>query len=204
MTGIEATFWMSLFAVAYAYVGYPAVLWLLVLSRLIGDRDRAGSGTHLHRVSIIVSAYNEEKVIGKKMENALSLDYPRELLEIVVVSDGSTDRTCEIVSRFAHHGVVLRHYEGRIGKSACLNRAVPLAAGSIVVFSDANSMYEQGALRALLGPFQDNTVGFVTGWTRYGSGGEAGAPESAGIGIYSKLELRRHLRDPQRAVHAAQ
>jgi cellulose synthase/poly-beta-1,6-N-acetylglucosamine synthase-like glycosyltransferase len=155
----------------------------------MGDRDRARSGTHLPRVSILVSAYNEEKVIREKIENALSLDYPRELLEIVVVSDGSSDRTCEITSQSAHLGVVLRHYEGRIGKSACLNRAVPLAAGKIVVFSDANSIYEEGALRALVSPFWDRTVGFVTGWTRYGSSGDTSAPGSTGIGIYSRLEF---------------
>ena len=135
----------------------------------------------------MVSAYNEEKVIGEKIENALSLDYPRELLEIVIVSDGSTDRTGAIVLDFAQQGVVLRHYEGRIGKTACLNRALPLAAGGIIVFSDANSVYEKSALRALLQPFRDNTVGFVTGWTRYGSG-DATSPVDS-LGIYSKLEL---------------
>jgi cellulose synthase/poly-beta-1,6-N-acetylglucosamine synthase-like glycosyltransferase len=189
MTGIEATFWMSLLVITYAYVGYPAILWLISGAGILGKRSVADQDGHKRTVTMIVSAYNEEKVIGEKIENALSLDYPRELLEIVVVSDGSTDRTREIALNFAHCGVVLRHYEGRIGKSACLNRAVPLAAGNIVVLSDANSMYEQGALRALLGPFQDDTVGFVTGWTRYGSSGEAGASGSTGIGIYSKLEL---------------
>jgi len=135
---------------------------------------------------MIVSAYNEETVIAEKIENALSLDYPRDLLEIVIVSDGSTDRTGKFVLEFAQRGVVLRHYEGRIGKTACLNRALPLAAGGIIVFSDANSTYEKGALKALLRPFQDNTVGFVTGWTRYGSGNGA-APDS--LGLYSRLEL---------------
>src|SRR5258708_2818092 len=136
---------------------------------------------------MIVSAYNEEEVIAEMIENALSLDYPQDLWEIVVVADGSSDRTGEIVLQFASKGVVLRHYEGRIGKTACLNRALPLAAGGIVVFSDANSNYEKGALRALLRPFQESTVGFVTGWTRYGSGEDISAPNS--LGLYSKLEL---------------
>lgn len=136
---------------------------------------------------MIVSAYNEEEVIGEKLANTLSLDYPQELLEIVIASDGSTDRTCEIALKFANNGVVLRHYEGRIGKTACLNRALPLAAGRIVVFSDANSNYDRGALSALLRPFQDSTVGFVTGWTRYGSGADISVADS--LGIYSKLEL---------------
>jgi len=187
MIGITATFWVSLLAIPYAYIGYPAVLWLLVRFGVPGKRSDAGQGTHLPSVTIIISAFNEEKVIGEKVENTISLDYPRELLEIVIASDGSTDRTCEIVSEYASNGVVLRRHNGRIGKTACLNRTVPLATGSIVVFTDANSTYEKGALRALLRPFEDSTMGFVTGWTRYGSG--EGMPAADALGTYSKLEL---------------
>jgi len=188
MIGIAAIFWVSLLAISYAYVGYPAVLWLVSRSGMLGGRGGGtGQGTHLPSVTIIVSAFNEEKVIGEKIANTLSLDYPQELLEIVIASDGSSDRTCEIVVEFANKGIVLRPYEGRIGKTACLNRALPLAAGGIVVFSDANSTYEKGALKALLRPFQDSTVGFVTGWTKYGSGANMAAADS--LGIYSKLEL---------------
>jgi cellulose synthase/poly-beta-1,6-N-acetylglucosamine synthase-like glycosyltransferase len=179
---LVAGFWVSLLTIVYAYVGYPAVLWLLSRCRVSAARHRAEKATGLRPVTLIVSAFNEEQVIGQKIENALSLDYPQALLEIVVVSDGSTDRTCEIVLGFAHRGVVLRHYEGRIGKTACLNRALPMATGSIVVFSDANSAYEKDALRALLRPFEDRSAGFVTGWTRYGSA-------SNSLGMYSKLEL---------------
>ena len=187
MIGIAVTFWVSLLAISYAYIGYPAILWLASRLGGFGQKNAAGQGTQLPSVTLIVSAYNEESVIGEKIENALSLDYPRELLEIVVISDGSTDRTGEIVLKFANQGVVLRHYEGRIGKTACLNRALPLAAGGIIVFSDANSTYEKGALKALLRPFQDRTVGFVTGWTQYGSGEDMSAADS--LGVYSKLEL---------------
>jgi len=187
MSAIEAAFWVSLLAISYVYAGYPAVLWLISRSGTPDGRSGTGQGTHLPSVTIVVSAFNEEKVIGEKIENALSLDYPRNLVEIVIVSDGSVDRTCEIVLSFANRGIVLRHFEGRIGKTACLNRALPLAAGQIIVFSDANSTYEKGALRALLRPFEDSTVGFVTGWTRYGSGENMAAADS--LGIYSKLEL---------------
>ena len=186
MIGIAVTFWVSLLAISYAYVGYAAILWIVSRFGRLDERSRAGQRGHLPSVTLIISAYNEEKVIREKIENAVSLDYPRELLEIVIVSDGSTDRTGKFVLEFAQRGVVLRHYEGRIGKTACLNRALPLAAGGIIVFSDANSTYEKGALKALLRPFQDNTVGFVTGWTRYGSGNGA-APDS--LGLYSRLEL---------------
>ena len=187
MIGIAATFWVSLLAISYAYGGYAAVLW--VASRIVRRREwgDAGLGMQLPAVTVIISAYNEEKVIGAKIENTLSLDYPPELLEIVVVSDGSSDRTSDIVSKFANKGIVLRHYEGRIGKTACLNRALPLAAGAIIVFSDANSAYGPGALRALMRPFEDGTVGFVTGWTLYDSSAATAAADS--IGLYSKLEL---------------
>ncbi len=189
MSAIEAAFWGSMLAILYAYAGYPAVLWLA--SRFASPKAQSEDSAHtkLPSVTLIIAAYNEEKVIGDKIENTLSLDYPLHLLEIVVASDGSSDCTGEIVSAFADKGVVLRHYDGRIGKTACLNRAVPLAKGSIVVFSDANSTYERGALKALLRPFHDNTVGFVTGWTRYGSGDDKVAGNSLGIGIYAMLEL---------------
>jgi len=187
MTGAAALFWLSLLLIAYAYVGYPAVLWL---AARFGAPARGGDSARelpLPSLTMIVSAFNEEQVIGQKIENTLALDYPTELLEIVVISDGSTDRTCDVVREYADRGVVLRHYSGRIGKTACLNRALPMALGSIVVFSDANSTYQLGALRALVQPFQDGTVGFVTGWTRYGS--TEGATTTGSLGIYSKLEL---------------
>ena len=186
MIAIATTFWVALLAILYAYVGYPAFLWLVSRVGRFDESSCAGESGHLPSVTLIISAYNEEKVIREKIENTLSLDYPRELLEIVIISDGSSDRTCEIVLEFANKSIVLRHYEGRIGKTACLNRALPLAAGGIIVFSDANSSYEKGALKALLGPFQNNTMGFVTGCTKYGSG--YGAPPYY-LGLYSRLEL---------------
>lgn len=180
-------FWVSLFAIGYAYLGYPALLWALTRFVKTETTERFDNKEPLPSVTLIISAYNEEKVIAEKIHNALSLDYPADLLEIVIVSDGSSDRTPQIVSEFADRGVVLRHYEGRMGKTACLNRAVPLAKGKIIVFSDANSDYDRNALKALVHPFQDSTVGFVTGWTRYGSGHDMTVADS--LGIYSKLEL---------------
>jgi len=186
MIGTMAAFWISLLAIAYAYVGYPAVLWFLWRSGLLHEQSRGEEEFCLPSVTMIISAFNEEEVIGDKIENTLSLKYPRALLEVVVASDGSDDRTSDIVRRFASKGVVLRHYEGRIGKTGCLNRAVPLSAGDIVVFSDANSVYEEGALEALVRPFVDRTIGFVTGWTKYGSTEDAHSADS--LGLYSRLE----------------
>ena len=174
--------------IGYSYAGYPALLWVVSqLTKRNTDGRTANEEESLPSVTLIISAYNEERVINDKITNALSLEYPKDLLEIVVVSDGSSDRTTQVVSGFANRGVVLRHYEGRIGKTACLNKAVPLATGRIIVFSDANSTYDRGTVKALIHPFQDSTIGFVTGWTKYGSGEDVTA--SASIGIYSKLEL---------------
>ena len=114
------------------------------------------------------------------------LEYPRQLLEIVVISDGSTDRTNEIVQSYADRGVQLRVFEGRIGKTACLNRVVPEANGDVIVFSDANALYEKDAVRDLAANFSDPTIGFVTGSTRYAV--MPGAGEAATVGLYAALE----------------
>lgn len=189
MPYIEFSFWLSLLLILYAYIGYPLILWLFSFSKVSrSDIDQSDiMNDNLPKVSLLISAYNEEYVIESKIINSLSLDYPNGLLEIVVVSDGSTDRTNEIVSRFRDKGVILRYYEGRVGKSECLNRAVPLAKGEIVVFSDANSQYDNGAIRDLVKHFDDNTIGFVTGWTKYVS---KEVEDSIGaVGIYSRLEM---------------
>jgi cellulose synthase/poly-beta-1,6-N-acetylglucosamine synthase-like glycosyltransferase len=177
-------FWISLFAIFYAYVGYP--LFLLLISRFWKREDSNVFSDELPRVSLLISAYNEEKVIGDKIENSLALNYPGELLEIVVISDSSTDRTEEIVKQYSDQGVILRSYQGRIGKTACLNKAVPLAKGDIVVFSDANSRYDKNAINELVRHFEDEQIGFVSGTTKYVSGD--GSNALSPINMYSKLE----------------
>jgi cellulose synthase/poly-beta-1,6-N-acetylglucosamine synthase-like glycosyltransferase len=116
----------------------------------------------------------------------LELNYPKELLEIVVVSDGSSDRTNEIVERYREKGIILKHYEGRIGKTACLNRAMKAVRGDIIVFSDANSKYDRNAIAELENHFQNEEVGFVTGRTKYVS--EEGGEVVDTIGVYSRIE----------------
>lgn len=187
MTVAAAVFFFSLAGTCYAYGGYTLLLWIVVSLVPRKARDKDGVASVLPPVTLIISAYNEETVIRRKLENTLSLDYPMKLLEIVVVSDGSSDRTDELVRNFKEDGVQLRHFSGRIGKSACLNLAVPDAQGSIIVFSDANSIYAEGALRALVRPFEQGDIGFVTGWTQYGS--VTAAPDTGALGLYSKMEF---------------
>jgi cellulose synthase/poly-beta-1,6-N-acetylglucosamine synthase-like glycosyltransferase len=126
-------------------------------------------------ISLLISAYNEAAVIRKKLENALALDYPAEALEIVVVSDASTDATDRIVAEYADRGVALARQRERRGKTAGLNRTVPRLRAEIVVFSDANAIYEPDALRQLARNFADPSVGCVTGEARYLPGGRAAA-----------------------------
>lgn len=132
---------------------------------------------------MVISVFNEEAVIRQKIENALSLNYPGHLLEVIVSSDGSNDNTHVIVSSFKDPRVVLKKFD-RIGKTGCLNRVVPEAAGEIVLFTDANSIFPPDLLANLCGNFRDPSVGMVTGWTQYFKAG--GSKEITGI--YAKLE----------------
>src|SRR5690606_11676330 len=113
-------------------------------------------------VSLIIAAYNEAQNIAAKIDNSLALDYPREKLEIVIASDGSTDGTDEIVRRYASQGIRLLSLPRR-GKAPALNAAVAAANGEVLVVSDANSMYAPDAIQALVRPFADPEVGGVAG-----------------------------------------
>lgn len=170
--------------IGYAYVGYPFCLWVVASFR---RRAPAVGGMALPpSATLLISAHNEEGIIGEKIENALSLDYPRESLEVLVVSDASDDRTDEIVKASAPRGVRLVRVEGRLGKSACLNRGVEAARGEVLVFSDANALYERQALRELVRPFGSADVGFVTGGTVYQAAGEEDL--HLPVGLYASLE----------------
>jgi cellulose synthase/poly-beta-1,6-N-acetylglucosamine synthase-like glycosyltransferase len=169
---LRAALASSIAALAYVYAGYPLLLRLVV--RLRGAR-RVETRDITPSLSLLISAHNEEAVIGAKLENALALDYPREQLAIVVVSDASNDRTDAIVGEYAARGVTLVRREQRGGKTAGLNYAVPRLTSELVVFSDANAMYQPDALRKLARNFADPTVGCVTGEARYLPDGQAAA-----------------------------
>ena len=184
MSVVALVFWFSSFAVIYSYLGYPMVLWFISL--LKQHRWEGNQVGRLPNVSLLISVFNEEKVIEDKILNSLSLDYPRDLLEIIVLSDGSTDGTEEIVARYSPKGVRLARFDGRIGKTACLNQVVPKATGEVVVFSDANASYEKMAIRELVKGFSNPRIGFVTGWTKYVSRTSIGVSQS--VGVYWQFE----------------
>lgn len=143
----------------YIYFGYPLVIFLM--SKIFNKE--ASKKKYNPTVSILIAAYNEEKSIGETIENKLSLDYPKDKLEIIVVSDGSTDRTDEIVKLYSKNNVKLIRQELRSGKTMALNLAVQEAKGEVIVFSDANSIYEKDALPNLVKNFNDPEVGYITG-----------------------------------------
>jgi cellulose synthase/poly-beta-1,6-N-acetylglucosamine synthase-like glycosyltransferase len=161
-------FWVSLALILYVYAGYPVLLFVVGSCRGLFQRPPKRGAlrsriARLPRVTLVISAYNEEDVIREKLINSLSLDYPRDRLEILVASDGSTDRTAAIAAEYAGKGVRVRHFPDRRGKNGALNDVVPQARGEVIVFTDANGKYQRDALRTLVGHFADSQVGCVCG-----------------------------------------
>jgi cellulose synthase/poly-beta-1,6-N-acetylglucosamine synthase-like glycosyltransferase len=177
---LEIVFWAAAGLIVYAHLGYPLLLWLL--AALFGEGEGSHEGQDdLPSVTLIIPAYDEEEVIERKVANARALDYPADRLEIVVASDGSSDRTADL-ARAAGADRVLELPRG--GKVAALNQAVSEASGAILAFSDANSYWRPDALRRLVDRFADARVGYACGQVRF-EGGEGGNQE----GIYWRYEM---------------
>lgn len=157
MAGI--LFWICVFLIVYVYAGYP---FLVFLFSSLFRKNRNYSFT-APTVTMLIAAYNEEKVIGAKLENCLALDYPREKLQILVAADGFEDRTADVVRSFEDRGVELSFSPERKGKVAAINRAMQEARHEIIIFSDANNHYPMDAIRELVTPFSDLSVGAVSG-----------------------------------------
>ena len=157
---IGALFWVSVGLVVYVYAGYPILITLAALMR----RPRPWPEGPLPKVTLIVAAYNEQAVLAAKLSAILRLDYPRELLQIIVAADGSNDSTADIARRFSDRGVELVHKPEREGKMAALDRAMTWATGEIIVFSDANNRFRPDAIRHLVAPFSADRVGMTVGY----------------------------------------
>ncbi len=155
----QITFWTSAAALFYTYAGYP----ILVYAVSILFPKRIERAEFEPSVTVLVTAYNEERDIRAKIENTLEIDYPKEKFEILVASDGSTDQTDNIVKEFASEDVRLFRQEGRVGKTVTQNKAVEQAAGEIILFSDATTMYQPDVLRRMMPNFADQTIGCVAG-----------------------------------------
>src|ERR1035437_2417253 len=161
MIGIteQAVFWICIVLLGYVYLGYPLLVYLagVLFPKPILSSAIAPS------VTVLITAFNEEAALANKLQNTLAIDYPRDLLEIIVASDGSTDRTDDIVREFADRGVKLFRQTSRSGKTATQNKAVEQATGEIILFSDATTLYESDVFHHLLPPFADKSVGCVAG-----------------------------------------
>ena len=165
-----ALFWAATGTIAATYVLVPAAI--LARGRFI--RRPVAAADTMPEVSVVIAAHNEERSIGAKLSNLLAADYPPDRRQILVASDGSEDATNAIVATFADRGVRLLALP-RVGKAAALNAALGEARGEIVIFSDANSMFATDAIRAIVRPFADPSVGGVAGDQRYLRGGASGA-----------------------------
>jgi cellulose synthase/poly-beta-1,6-N-acetylglucosamine synthase-like glycosyltransferase len=157
---MEFIFWISFLLICYIYVGYPILLYVSVkfLKRFPSEFH-----DFLPTVSIIIPVHNEEQVIGEKLTNLLSLGYPQEKLEILVISDASTDSTPDIIRSFQENRIFFSEKKERTGKAGALNMGLQKATGDIVVFTDASIILEKNALQNLVRPFQDEAVGVVSG-----------------------------------------
>lgn len=155
----QIAFWLCIGVLAYVYVGYPLLMHLV--SRVFPKPVAAAEIEP--KVTVLITAFNEENDIRAKLENTLSVEYPADKLEIIVASDGSTDGTDEIVKTFADRGVILFRQEGRVGKTTTQNNAVQQATGDIILFSDATTLYTTDVFHRILPHFADETVGCVAG-----------------------------------------
>ncbi len=160
---LELFFWLLLILIILSYFGYPLILALIAA---IKSKPYKKEEIMPH-VTLLIPAYNEESVIRQKIENALSLDYPKDKLEILLVLDECTDRTKEIAEDYVSKGIRIVEQKPRRGKMAALNLAIPQAKGEILVFTDANSMYKEDVIRKLVRNFADEKIGCVCGELKY-------------------------------------
>lgn len=181
---MKITLWASIVLIVYPYLIYPLAMLLLGLIRPRSVKRAA----QLPTVTILIPAYNEVNCIGPTIQNKLDQGYPRDKLQIIVISDGSADGTDEVVNRFSQEGVALLRREGREGKAAALNAAFRLATGTIVVFSDANTLFGPEALHRIAEAFADPEVGYLTGSLGFITDNNTLSGAGAGANAYMRYE----------------
>jgi biofilm PGA synthesis N-glycosyltransferase PgaC len=186
---MKLTFWLSLFIVFYAFAGYGILLWVLVkLKRIFKGKPvtPVTDATTLPSCSLVIAAYNEEGFITEKIKNTLELQYPKGKLELIFVTDGSSDRTPELVA--AYPQIRLLHSPERRGKIAAVHRAMDTVTTEVVVFTDANTYLNPDALLNICRHYADPKVGAVAGEKRVQV--EDTADATAGEGFYWKYESK--------------
>lgn len=182
---IEILFWIGIGVVFYTYLGYGVVLYILVKIKEIFTKPvTLRLPEPLPEVTLLIAAYNEEAIVNDKMANCHALDYPAEKLKITWITDGSNDHTNELLQAYQNATILFR--PERQGKTAALNRAIQFIETPFVVFTDANTMLNPGAIKEIIRLFTDPKVGCVAGEKRVEIQAEQGA--TAGEGIYWKYE----------------
>ncbi|MGL4805549.1 MAG: glycosyltransferase family 2 protein [Bacteroidales bacterium] len=179
-------FFILLFIVFYTYIGYGIVLYIIVkIKECIYPAETSHTYTEWPSVSLLIAAYNEEDIIESKMENCFALDYPADKLHIIWVTDGSTDHTNELLQQYDRVKVLFS--PERKGKTAAINRAMPLIETPLTIYTDANTMLNRQAIKEIALQFADPTVGCVAGEKRVIAGDEKESA-SVGEGLYWKYE----------------
>lgn len=186
---METIFWTSLLGTLYAYFLYPGVLFLL--GRLYPRALSISSSSFTPSVSLLMPVFNEAGVISAKLANLEQLDYPRDRLKILIVSDGSTDETLEIIRQYPTSlNIQIVEVNERRGKAHALNTGLQHVDSELVIFSDASILLEADSLHHIVRPFQDPSVGCVSGEDHIANGG--------GEGLYGQYEL--FLRNQESAI----
>lgn len=181
---IELLFWISLATIVYAYIGYPLLMWFISFF-VAQAKLELPSKEKLPKVTLFVTAFNEELFVDAKMQNSLSLNYPKDKLDIVWVTDGSDDNTNELLKKYPEAKVYFE--PERRGKVHAMNRGMSLVEGDLVIFSDGNTTLGKDTVMEMVKKFQDEKVGCVAGEKRIELN-EFDDAASSGEGIYWKYE----------------
>jgi poly-beta-1,6-N-acetyl-D-glucosamine synthase len=187
MTVLKILFWFSLLIIFYSYIGYGILLYLLVgIQRIFAKQKKLNTAAWFPEITIVIAAFNEEDFIEKKIQNTFQLDYDPSKLNILIITDGSSDATPEIVRRFSSR-IQLLHESERRGKVAAMNRAMKFVKTDYVIFSDANTLLNEACVKEIVKHYMDPLVGGVAGEKKIIS--DAGA-QAAGVGegLYWKYE----------------
>ena len=182
---IKGVFIISIFFVLYSYLGYPISLWIISFFR----RKNIVTGPLLPTVTIVLTVYNEAARVSQKIDNIFKLDYPRDKLQVIVASDGSTDGTNNIVKEYEVSNIDLLELSERKGKEAAQKEAVRHSKGEIIVFTDVATMLDTGSLKKIVSNFTDPSVGCVSSEDRLMD--KSGKPAGEGLYVRYEMWLRR-------------
>ncbi len=186
MSALTAIFWTCLFIVFYSYLGYAVILFCLVKCKeFLFRNDFKVDASYQPSVALIIPAYNEEDFISIKIKNTLELDYPRQKLSVIFITDGSTDQTPEIISKYSQFK--LMHQPERKGKPAAMNRAMKTVTEPVVIFCDANTLLNKDCINEIVKHYADPKVGGVAGEKKILQTSQV-TTTSSGEGLYWKYE----------------